>query len=518
MVTTEAGEAAARLGLSLERDSGPDGRPGAEAAGAEPEYARADADAGPRLEPAGETLVSEGVRLHITPRSDAVISGGKVVLPGQGILPLDLVIHDGKVAALGEGLSSDGLELDASGLITMPGIFDPHVHLGLFAPMEEELRTEGNAALLGGITTIGWFIGGRGSHLQRLKDIGACVDRLSPVDVVPHLVISDERQIEEIPQYIACGVNSFKVYMCGIPDLIDPVSDAFLADLFEALSPYGSRCVVCVHAENASLVDRALRFLSQGAEEVDLERWAETHPALAEEEAIQRAALLSRESGVRVYFVHISSAAGLEAVSRARAGDTGRRLLAETTSPYLANPPTGDSEPLGKMVPPLRGRATADALWRALEEGIIDSIGTDNVTMTREEKGVERPLTEVLPGYPVLGVHLPLLLEEGYHRRGIGLMKIVDAVTRRPAQIFGLYPEKGTLLPGSVADCVVVDLDESRRVRAGELGSRSDFSPVQDRALRGWPVMTMKSGKVAALFRGQRETVSGRLLLGADDR
>jgi dihydropyrimidinase len=148
------------------------------------------------------------------------------------------------------------------------------------------------------------------------------------------------------------------------------------------------------------------------------------------------------------------------------------------------------------MVPPLRYREDVERLWEAVQDGLITTIGTDNTTLTRAEKQAEESIWKAVPGYPVLATHLPVLIEEGYHKQKISLPKLVGTVTENPARLFGLYPKKGALLPGSDADLVVLDLDQERVVRAEDLPSRSDFSLYEGQALRGWPTTVIKSGRV----------------------
>ncbi len=486
MVTAEARERAASLNVRLRRLFGT------------------------RDEMPGDDEVTAGRKtaaVRVKERCDAVITGGEVIIGGRDMARADLAICDGKIAAVGRGLTGDGLLIDASGLVVAPGIIDPHVHLGLMSPFSGELKTEGGSAILGGVTSVGCFVDGEGSHLQRIADMQSEVQKQSPIDVFFHLVISSREQVQEIPAYIERGIRSFKVYMCGIPGLIEPVDDDFMLEVFSALEPYSEYVVLCVHAENRAVVDWALSGAVDSGE-YDAAQWADTHPPDAEEEAVTRAAILGREFGVRTYFVHISSREGLRAAERMRR-DEGDRLAFETTSPYLAAPLLHSR---AKMVPPVRDRETAEALWKALVQGIVDTVGTDNVTMTREEKGLGGPSGDILPGYPALATHLPILLSEGCNRRNIDLLTIIDAVTRKPAQIFGLYPQKGSLLPGSDADCAVLDLTLERRVDPAHLGSRSDFSPVEGENIRGWPVMTMQRGVVAQVHGRPRDPACGRFL------
>ena len=129
---------------------------------------------------------------------------------------------------------------------------------------------------------------------------------------------------------------------------------------------------------------------------------------------------------------------------------------------------------------------------------IIDTIGTDNVCETVSEKQPDLPIWDVVPGYSVVETHLASLLTEGVWKRGLSLEKLITSMTKRPAETFGIYPQKGSLLPGSDADIVVIDLNKEQIVQASLQASRSDFSIFEGRKLKGWPVMTIKGGKVVA--------------------
>ena len=135
-------------------------------------------------------------------------------------------------------------------------------------------------------------------------------------------------------------------------------------------------------------------------------------------------------------------------------------------------------------------------MWKGVEKGLIDSFGTDNVSMTREVKSTDKGMWNTMPGYPFLATHLPVLLHEGLYRRGIALETLMEKASKNPAQIFGLYPQKGTIAVGSDADLVIIDVRMERKVNHEELHSYSDFSLLDGRTLRGWPVMTIRRGEV----------------------
>ena len=447
---------------------------------------------------------------------DLLIRDGIVVIPGTGPLKTDVGIKDGRIASLGQGVGLTAARtIDARGLYVFPGIVDPHVHLGLFAPLEEELRTETRSALIGGVTTVGWFVSSPGSYLEQFPSIVDAVSRLSAVDVIPHLVLTEENHLAELPAYVRdLGVTSFKVYMAGIPGIIESADDGFIYGALKAGGREGKGTVICIHAENPSLIERETARLKDLTGDMDAKDWADTRPGFGEEEAIRRASFLAARAGGRPYFVHVSSREGANAV-RTLKGD-GLCLYAETTSPYLTLGGARVRDEFLKMVPPIRGTRDAESLWRGVVDGVFDAIGTDNVTMTLAEKKASQGVREALPGYPALATHLPSLLSEGVNKRGISVSRIVEMTSSGPAKVFGVFPEKGAILPGSDADLVLVDLQRAREVRAPELLSRSDFSLFEGSVLKGWPVMTIKSGRIVmqdGQLTPESESMNCRVLL-----
>jgi dihydropyrimidinase len=224
---------------------------------------------------------------------------------------------------------------------------------------------------------------------------------------------------------------------------------------------------------------------------------------------VQRTAYFSGEIGVRAYVVHSSTRQAMEALAKLKHPG----LYVETTSPYLALDTGSDIGAYGKMLPPIREEASRQALWDGIRTGLIDTIGTDNTVMTSQEKNIRGGMQGAGAGYPTLGTHLVSVLDEGIFRQEVMLDKLVPLMTMNPAKIFGVYPRKGTIMPGSDADVVLVDLNSERIVRPSDLLSRSDFSLFQGKKLRAWPKMTIKGGRVVAKDgRLTDDTVRGRVL------
>lgn len=425
---------------------------------------------------------------------DLKVVGGTLVIPGTGRVRAGVGIRDGVVAAIGrdDQLPAARRTVDAAGRFVLPGIIDPHIHLGVRASFEDEAASETKAALLGGVTTVGVFLREKESYLPIFNRLRAAIDSRSSVDVVFHATLCIPRHLDEVPAYARdLGITSFKMYLCGVTGIIEHVTDDFLYAGLCRVAALGPRAVMAVHAENAMLVEAGIAKVKEmtGGTLAD---WHEAHPDMAEEEAIMRAAYLAGRAGARLYVVHLTSAMGLERLRRIRAG--ARHVHVETTSAYLS---LDESHPMGlllKRFPPVRSAADVEALWTGVRDDTIDTIGTDNVTSTRAANQPEKGIWLARGGYGGLHTHLPVLLHEGVHRRGVSLDRLVEKITAGPARVFGIYPRKGTIAVGSDADLTVVDLDLERRVDPAESPSRGDFSPYDGMTLKGWPVATIKSG------------------------
>jgi dihydroorotase-like cyclic amidohydrolase len=431
-------------------------------------------------------------------RFDLIVRNGTLVIPGFGTLAADVGICADRIAAVGEALPGAAADvLDARGKLVLPGIFDPHVHIGNELSFEQEAETESRAAILGGITTIGIMLRSlEDSYFAHFTAFRREMDEKSYVDSIFHLQIFTEQQIAEMPDYARqYGVRSFKFYMSGIPGIVKSVTDDILFMGFKQAASIGDDVVACVHCETGALIERARKELLARKSEGTLADWEDAHPAEAEALAIRTAVYLANLAGVHLYVVHLSSRQGIEAVRAARR--EGGRLTAETITPFLGLSSDDDIGLLAKMVPPVRTPEHRTALWEAIRDGTIDTVGTDNTSRMRASKRPEAGLHGSRPGHASLATHLPVLLHYG-RGNGVALERLVELATRGPAMAYGIFPRKGTIAPGSDADLVIVDPELEKVVHAEDLGGMSDFSLFEGKALHGWPVATIKSGKLVA--------------------
>jgi dihydropyrimidinase len=254
--------------------------------------------------------------------------------------------------------------------------------------------------------------------------------------------------------------------------------------------------ITLFHCEELAVIDCCTRGLMQAGH--GMGRYAQSRPALAEVVAVQRAVALCELTGAPTYIVHLSCARALAVCREAR--QRGLPVYVETRPLYLhLTDERYDSAqaPLYVGQPPLRTAEDREALWTALADGTIHTMGSDHAPWRAADKMDPRhTLDKVRPGVAELDSMMPMLVSEGVVRRGLPLERLVALTAANPARLFGLYPRKGTIAVGSDADLVVWDLGRRRTIRAADMRSRSDYSPYEGTEVTGWPVLTVRRGEV----------------------
>ena len=254
---------------------------------------------------------------------DTLIKGGQLVVPKMGIIEGDLAVKNGKITAIFErGYAAEGEDvIDATGQYVMPGVVDPHVHLGLGDPTGE-FKSETASAAFGGVTTILYFIMGSKSYDEVHKELKESGEKDAYIDFGFHLTIAVEEQLAGIEKYVTqLGVSSFKLLMHfrgeeGQYMGVSGIDDGFTYALFETLARF-SQAVACIHPENIEIISRLRKKLvDQGRE--DVLAWTESRPAFVEAESINRAAYLAHVAGSSLYLVHISSREAIEVARSCR--------------------------------------------------------------------------------------------------------------------------------------------------------------------------------------------------------
>jgi dihydropyrimidinase len=445
---------------------------------------------------------------------DLRIAGGTVVLPGAGPRAVDVLVRDGLIAAIADpGEDAAAAEvLDATGLHVLPGAIDAHVHLAqdISYPKETaDVAPETASAAAGGVTTLIAYLMTPEPYDDVIGPATAAMDADSAVDYGFHYCITTPEQMARIPAYVAeHGVSSFKFFMnfrgeegayLGLPGR----DDGFLLDLLEATRDAGA--MVNPHAENIELVWRLRgRDLPPGLS--DLETWNALRPGYVEADAAARAAYLAQVAGGSVYHVHTTNADAVTLLAQAR--ERYPSVFVETCPHYLTLDTQSDCGVYGKVNPPLRTEADREALWDAIADGIVDTIGSDHVPRHRSAK--EKDVMKASAGFPGMETLLPLLLSEGHQRRGIPLERIVDLVSTRPAQLFGLADRKGAIRPGADADFALVDLNAGETIAAADLLASAEYTP--------WEGYEVGCRVVHTLVRGRFAHRDGAAVAGAGGR
>jgi allantoinase len=443
--------------------------------------------------------------------ADLAILNGSVIAPSlAGVnadpLPNNVIIDQGRITALvtpGERIEADKI-IDADGMLVLPGAIDIHFHCRAPAfPERGDFFSESRAAAAGGVTT--FFEMPISNPCASTTEVwrNRCELALQNVLVNVGLFAAPGRlDRNEIDGMVEAGAIGFKVFMTaavkGRESEFDGLCITELANIAQALEliqETGLRCVF--HAEDQGLIDLYMER-ARRSELPDYLRHRRSRPAVAEATAVAGLLSLAKSIGTPIHIAHVSSAASVELIRRAR--DEGLPVSAETCPHYLLF----DEEvlervgPYGKINPPIRGPEDREALWQAVDEGVIDVIATDHAPFTSAEKEASwGNIIDAPPGHPGVEMLVPLVLDQALRGR-ISLAKAVELISTKPAQLFGLYPQKGSLWPGADADITLFDPRPEREIRLEDGFSRAAACNWLYRGMRlqGTVAATIVGGKI----------------------
>ncbi|MGI9594785.1 MAG: dihydroorotase [Acidimicrobiales bacterium] len=447
---------------------------------------------------------------------DTVIRNGTVVTGGLES-QLDIGIADGLIAQLGGPMAGD-VEIDASGRYVLPGGIDSHVHLT--APGTEpgswqwvdDFEVGTRAAAAGGITCVGnMSFPRKGEQMMAgLERDVADAEANAVVDYFQHPVLlnPDDEGVDQIEAVAAAGHPSVKIFLSF--RRFDRNVDGYLRAMSAAAA---SGVVVLVHCEDPAIMHCCGLELAETGQNHP-RHYPKSRPVEAERIATERAVGYCATSGAATYVVHLSSRAALEACRTGRA--RGLPVYVETRPIYLHLNQSRFEEADGAKyagAPPLRTDADRDALWAGLNDGSVSTVCTDHAPWTLEEK-LDPSLTAstLRHGMAELETMLPVLWSEGVVTGRISVARFVDVTSTQSAKLFGLYPRKGTIAPGSDADLVIWDPEATRLVDGSTMHSKAGYSPYDGWEVTGWPELTMSRGTVVARGRDvTAEAGRGRL-------
>ena len=441
---------------------------------------------------------------------DLAIRGGTVVTAAESV-KADIGIRGGRIVAIAERLEGAPREIDATGLLALPGGIDSHVHIaqpsGPGIVMADDFASATAAAAAGGNTlAMPFALQARGTSLREaVESYRALAEGRCHVDVAMHMIVSDASPSvlgQELPSLVKDGYTSFKVFMT-YDDLV--LSDRELLEVFEVARREGA--LVMVHCEGYD----AIRFLTERLEREGRTApyyHAVSRPEVVEREAAHRAISHAELVDVPIMIVHVS---GREAMEQVRwAQNRGLKIHAETCPQYITLT-SDDLRDAGvemsgaKYVcsPPPRDTDSHAAIWEGLVQGVFQTFSSDHCPFrydSPEGKLNPRGRTSfrwVPNGIPGIETRLPILFSEGVSKGRISLQRFCELSSTNHARIYGLT-RKGSIAIGYDADIVLWDPNRRETIRQEILHHGADYTPWEGFEVLGWPVTTILRGEIIA--------------------
>ena len=442
---------------------------------------------------------------------DLVIRGNVVVAP-QGVGAFDIAIQGDKIVAVGAintfGADTAKRIIHAVDNIVMPGGIDPHVHCSWPMPhgnggfdLSAPPSVVSRAALYGGTTTLidfaRWTHGTtiKGTIETRDKDwVDQCY-----CDYSYHVMVEGNLPPEifdQIGEAIRAGYASIKIFTTDVtPSRKGRMLDfGDIWEVFQVVAREGG--IAVIHAEDNDIVmhmyDKLIREGRTGFENL-----AEVHNALSEDLSFRRVITLAESvPGAALYFMHVSAAAGIEAIREAR--NRGMPVYGETLHQYLMYNADDYKRPNGQIYhtyPSLKSESDRNALWKGAADGILHTVGTDEICCNLSVKTQGKRIDDTTGGNSGAEPRLAIMYSEMVGRRGYSLEKFVDMTSANAAKVLGLYPRKGAIAVGSDADIAILDPSVKTIVRK-EMLHETDYSPWEGHEVFAWPWMTILRGKV----------------------
>jgi dihydropyrimidinase len=435
---------------------------------------------------------------------NTLIRNGTVVT-ARDTTAADILIEGETIREVRPEISPEAAEkiIDAAGMYVIPGGIDAHTHLDMpfgGTTSSDDFETGTRAAAFGGTTTIVDFaIQPRGTRMRDALDTWwKKAERRATIDFGLHMIVTDlaGAGLEDMDEMVREGVASFKLFM-AYPNVL-MVDDA---TIFKALAQTARNgALICMHAENGSVIDVIIaRALAEGKTAPVYH--ALTRPPRAEAEAVHRAIALAEIAGAPVYIVHLSSEDALNQVREAR--DRGVPAFAETCPQYLLLSIEELERPNFEgakyvFTPPLRPKEHLPKLWDGLKHYHLQVVSTDHCPFCFADQKIlgKDDFTKIPNGGPGIENRLQLIYHHGVNAGKFSLNRFVELTSTTPARLFGMYPKKGEIAPGSDADLVIWDPNAAYTISAATHHMRVDYSMFEGYQVRGNARTVLSRGEV----------------------
>ncbi len=435
---------------------------------------------------------------------DLLIKDGTIITDSQ-IYKSDIGIISEKIHTISENIPKENGKkiINAKNKYIIPGGIDVHVHLQLpfcGTVSSDDFISGTMAAARGGVTTIIDF-----ATQDKEKGIMYGVDKRKAeadgkvcVDYGLHSVLLgwNENTAREMPKAIENGIASFKMFMIYESEGWQSTDSA----LFQALEKTKENgAFICIHAESESVMKILINRYLKDKKQTGAYGHVLSRPNYIEQEAVQRAVLWTEKTGGRLYIVHTSTGEAVEIIKSAK--NRGVSVYAETCPHYLLldesvfkDKKTGH---LYATCPQIKSKNDQEKLWNALSDGNLQVVSTDTCTFTKKQKDMWKgDFTKIPYGLPGTEIMIPSVYTFGVLKNRFGLNKFVSLISTNPAKLMGLYPQKGTIMPGSDADLAIFDPKKKKKIDFKELSTNCDWSPYQNMIMAGFPEYTLLRGSI----------------------
>src|SRR6187399_1112522 len=413
-----------------------------------------------------------------------LIKGGRVITAADDYVG-DILVENERISLIGESLDvTADTTIDASGKYVLPGAVDPHTHLDMpfgGTVTIDDVESGQRAAARGGTTChVDFCIQAPGtSFADALADWKSKAEGKQVIDMGYHMAVTDLKEggsLEELASLPDQGITSYKLFMAYKGALM--VDDETLFKTMEVAAETGA--LVMVHAENGDAIDVLVKE-ALAAGNTAPHYHALTRPPETEGEATNRAIQLARVAGAPLYVVHVSCREAVEPIAIAR--EKGWNVHGETCTQYFFIDQTYLERPGfegAKYVytPPPRDRENQEILWHAVRSDILSAVSTDHCAFLWDgQKSLGRDDFSKIPnGGPGLENRLHMIHHFGVGEGRITLNRMVELLATNPAKLFGLYPRKGTIAPGSDADLVIFDPSKRKTITVADQHSKTDYN------------------------------------------
>jgi len=456
---------------------------------------------------------------------DILVKGGQIVTE-EGIYEGNIGICGDKIAVISSKTFplSGVREIDATGMIVMPGFIDAHVHHRTQVPGLTTVDTPSDVskiAAYGGITTFMFYIGARwATKPDQITDAKKSVS--TPEEFFTNVIEEEERSlyidfgihcmlfpnldiIEQIPRVAKMGIKSFKMVLGYHPSRGWALDDSMLMLILENVASCSG--LAMFHCENGYIIGYLEdKYVRNG--NYNINTFLEARNNLLEAETIYRTVTMSRITGCPMYVVHLSAKEGLENIINSQL--SGYDVTAETCPQYMLfnEEHIKQQGNFLKMAPPIRTAIDNEAMWNGLKNGHISVIASDHVSLGKQQKIEANDFQSVPFGIPGIETIAPLVYSEGVEKGRLSLQQMAQVLSTNPAKTFGLYPTKGTIQVGSDADIVIIDPNIKWKISTSTLHSNTGFTPYEGWEIKGKPILSLLRGK-ELLKDGQIHTEPG---------